>query len=145
MESRLVLRPMLQRAVLIAGFGGFALISIAMLADAGEAHPFTIVMYSVLLLLSVIAVWRSARIGVVADGEGLRLRQLAKGVYVTKEKVTGVSCEERPGAFLTRVYEPVIHTADGRTQPLTALANYSRSTAERRTQRLREWSQGAIG
>jgi hypothetical protein len=133
----LVIRPRVQIPILVMLFATFLLIGLV-----GFAHPdrFDIVLSYVLVPLGLLGIWRSARLGVVMDAQGIHIHNLdRRDKHLPWSAVASVDCgviDIRAGLSL---YAPIIlfHDPDRAMMPVPALGAYSPLGAERKAELLR--------
>jgi hypothetical protein len=140
--ARRVYRAWLQTIALTAVMATFLLISVSMFTVADEwsrSDPFSLVLYSVIGVGSLIGIWLALRMGVVVDEHGIRIRNFGRGRFIRWTDVAALSCEVHDYRFGFPLYAPVVRTAmpsespDDASVPLTALGSYRSRVAQRRT------------
>ncbi len=93
-----------------------------------------------LVIMGVVGVWRALRLGVVIDPTGLRVRGFdSRDRVIPWNRVSAVECEQIGNRAGRPLFGPAVYFRDS-AAPLTVapLGSYSRSTAQRNVDRLRE-------
>ena len=90
-------------------------------------------------------VWRALRLGVVIDGEGVRIRGFDSRDQVAQwSSIQSVDCMQIDVRAGVPLYAPVLHFgSDVDAMPLLALGSYSRQDVERKVEKLRSLKEGA--
>ena len=139
--KRIVIRPRLQIPLLVLAFGIFGLLGVSLWTDAeilAKRDWFGITVGLALTVLGVLGIWRTLRLGVVIDGDGIRIRGLAGRDKVTPwHNVREIRCDKIDKRAGMPIYGPVIKLSDDNTLPVRPLGSYSRSDAEQKVAQLR--------
>ena len=139
--KRIVIRPRLQIPLLVLAFGIFGLLGVSLWTDAeilAKGDWFGITVGLALTVLGVLGIWRTLRLGVVIDGDGIRIRGLAGRDRVTPwQSVREIQCDKIDKRAGMPIYGPVIKLGDENTLPVRPLGSYSRSDAEQKVAQLR--------
>ncbi|MEV6350107.1 hypothetical protein [Actinoplanes sp. NPDC051851] len=142
--KRIAVRPRIQIPVLIAVFSVVTFLGFSYFTagDVVAKHQwFGVTMGCVCLVAGPIGIWRAARMGVVIDADGIRVRGFdSRDQVVPWTAVEAIECgpvDERAG--LT-IHAPVLRlvqaSGDVSVMPLVLLGSYSPRGAERRRQQL---------
>ncbi|MBY8875875.1 PH domain-containing protein [Micromonospora sp. PLK6-60] len=143
--KRQVYRSWGQITALAASWGLFLLVSLLSFGGAdgtlAQRDHVGTVLYAVIVVGSLVALWRTFRLGVVVDEGGLRLRSLGRDEWIPWSSVVSISCENVDSRFGIPIYGPLIEVAPGPEDepgniPMSAMASYRRSTAQARTDAL---------
>jgi hypothetical protein len=145
--SRVVMRPRIQIPLLVVIFVVWTLIGVTYFTSgdvAAEREWFGIVLGCVLVTSGVAGIWRTLRLGVVIDEEGVRVRAFDSRDQVTPwsgvQSVDCVQVDVREGLPL---YAPVICLDDDAdVLEVRALGSFSRQDAERNAKQLRSFMVG---
>jgi hypothetical protein len=123
----------------------FLLIAVLGLAYGGmwsnRDYP-GISIYIATAVWSLIALWRTFRLGVVVDSRGLHARNLGRGETTPWPAISAITCEIYDTRLGVPVYAPVVRKVLGEANeeqdgtPVTAMGSYRKSVAEGRTQLL---------
>jgi hypothetical protein len=138
------MRPRIQIPILVAFFLLWGLLGVVIFTS-GDAVAgrdwFGVVLGAVFILMGVAGMWRSARLGVVVDANGVCVRSLDGRDRATPwTDVKSVTCEQIGIRSGLPLYAPVIRVAApaGGPIPVRALATYSLTDAQLKTERLRD-------
>lgn len=140
--KRRAYRAWVQTVVLTAAMAVFLLVSVAVFVadDSGaRSNPFSVALYLVIGAGSLTGIWLALRMGAVVDAHGIRIRGFGRGMVIPWQEVAGVSCEVHDVRFGFPLYAPVVQMVarsgppDVDCVPLTALASYRSTVAQRRT------------
>lgn len=145
--SRIVIRPRIQRPLLVVIFTVWGLIGITFFTNGdvvAQRDWFGISLGVLCVLMGVTGVWRASRLGVIVDDAGVRVRNFdSRDDVLPWRDVRSVECaqiDERSGRA---IYGPVIELGDGfGALALRTLGSYSRRDAERKVERLRGFLAG---
>jgi Bacterial PH domain len=139
--KRIVIRPRIQIPLLVLAFGIFGLLGVTMWTDPeilAKRDWFGIILGVVLTIVGVLGIWRTLRLGVVIDEDGIRIRGLGGRDRVTPwQRVREIQCDKIDARAGMPIYGPVIHLDDDNKLPVRPLGSYSRSAAEQKVAQLR--------
>ncbi|MEU8076293.1 hypothetical protein AB0B31_12680 [Catellatospora citrea] len=138
--QRIVIRPKIQRPILVVLFTGWGLLGLTSFTSGdviAERNWFGLGLGVLVIVSGVLGVWRALRMGVVIDATGVRLRNFdSRDVVTPWHAVQAVDCEQVDARAGLPLYAPVLRLAGGPV-PVTALGSYSRDGAEHKTSQLR--------
>jgi len=139
--KRIVIRPRIQIPLLVLAFGIFGLLGVSLWTDEeilAKGDWFSIIFGVALTVLGVLGIWRTLRLGVVIDGDGIRIRGLAgRDQVMPWQSVREIQCDKIDKRAGMAIYGPVIQLADDNKLPVRPLGSYSRSEAEQKVAQLR--------
>lgn len=139
---RIVVRPWIQVSVLTGAFGVFGLIGVGMFLDGqtvAERDWFGIAIGTMCLLLGVVGLWRTARLGMVMDERAVRVRGLdSRDRVIAWNEIESIECVQVDERMGLPIFAPVLVLGrDKGALPVPALGSYKREGAERKAERLR--------
>lgn len=140
--KRIVIRPRIQRPVLVLIFTVWALLGLTYFTNGdvvAKRDWFGIALGVMCLVGGAVGVWRSLRIGIVIDAGGVRIRSVdSRQQVIPWRDVRSVECAQIDERVGLPIYGPVIEVSDG-LLPLRSLGSYSKAGAERRAADLRRF------
>ena len=146
--SRIVIRPRIQIPILVVIFTVWTLLGVTYFTSGdvvAEGDWFGIVLGCVLVTSGVAGIWRTVRLGVVIDADGVRVRGFDSRDQVTPwSAIQSVDCVQIDVRGGLPLYAPVLRLGDdAAAMPLSALGSYLRHDAERKVEQLRSFKTGA--
>lgn len=131
---RIVIRPRIQIPVLVVIFAVWTLLGVTYFTSGdvlAERDSFGIGLGCLLVTSGMAGIWRALRLGVVIDGEGVRVRGFDSRDQVTPwSAIQSVDCVQIDVRAGLPLHAPVLRLGDD-AMPLSALGSYSRQDAER--------------
>lgn len=144
--GRIVIRPRVQICVLVVVFAVFGLIGATYFTEregdllAGE-NLFGTILGCIFVPGSIVGMWRALRMGVLIDTDGIRIRGFDSRDHVTPwDDVQSIDSEQVDVRGGLPLFAPVIHSrGDIGAFAVRTLGSYSRSDAEHKAERLRNF------
>jgi hypothetical protein len=139
--KRIVMRPRIQITLLVVIFGVFGLIGVTYFTEGdviAERDWFGLILGCVLTIGGALGIWRTLRLGVVIDENGVRVRNLDRRDQVTAWRdVRAIDCEPIDSRAGMTIYGPVLRLDGTDGLPVRVLGSYSQRHAETKTAELR--------
>jgi hypothetical protein len=140
--TRIVLRPRIRMPLLViyvpSTVLGFILLTLG-LATAAQGW-WLIVLGCMVIIICAEGIWRTLRVGVVIDTDGVWVRGLDSDRMTPWSRVESVECEQIYVRAGQAFYAPVIRIRRADALPLGELGSHSRTNAERHVDRLRAFT-----
>lgn len=148
--QRIVIRPRVQIALLVAIFVMFALIGLTFFTNGnvvGGRDWFGIILGGTCLIGGLLGAWRTLRMGVFIDARGIHIRGVdSRDRHLLWTEVDSIACEPVGNRAGIPLYAPVVRLGgQGGEIAVRSLASYSRADAERKTERIHEFSGNSVG